>query len=185
MTLISDIFGLPIPNAGPVFDTALVIHILSGLTAVTAGALAATARKRPGRHPRAGRVYLWALGGVFTTATMMAIIRWHEDAHLFAIAVVAFSLGLYGYRARRRHGPGWPPHHAVGMGGLLYRPTHRLLRRQRTLPAPMGPATPPHLLAPAKSYRHPTHLACATTLPAPASLSLVPTGFQGRDGHRR
>ena len=47
----------------------------------------------------------------------MAAIRWHEDAHLFAIAVIAFGLGLYGYRARRRHRPGWPPHHAIGMGG--------------------------------------------------------------------
>ena len=117
MTLSSEIFGLPVPDAGPVFATALVIHILCGLTAVIAGALAATARKRPGRHPRAGRVYLWALGGIFTTATIMAIIRWHEDAHLFAIAVIAFGLGLYGYRARRCHRPGWPPHHAIGMGG--------------------------------------------------------------------
>jgi hypothetical protein len=107
-TLNGEIFGLPIPDAGPIFAAALVLHILSGLTAVSAGALAATARKQPGRHPRAGRVYLCALGGIFATAA----IRWHEDAHLFA-----FSLGLYGYRARRRHRPGWPPHHAIGMGG--------------------------------------------------------------------
>ena len=101
MTLNSEIFGLPIPDAGPIFAAALVLHILSGLTAVIAGGLAATARKQPGRHPRAGRVYLCALGGIFATATIMAAIRWHEDAHLFAIAVIAFSLGLYGYRARR------------------------------------------------------------------------------------
>ena len=117
MTLNGDIFGLPIPDAGPIFATALVIHILSGLTAVIAGRSPPPPSKRPGRHPRAGRVYLWALGGVFATATVMAIIRWREDAHLFAIAVIAFSLGLYGYRARRRHRPGWPPHHAIGMGG--------------------------------------------------------------------
>ena len=115
--LAGDILGLPIPDAGPIFAAALVTHILSGLTAVISGALAATAKKRPGRHPRAGRIYLWALGGVFVTATIMAIIRWREDAHLFAIAVMAFSLGLYGYRARRRRRPGWPPHHAIGMGG--------------------------------------------------------------------
>ena len=47
----------------------------------------------------------------------MAAIRWHEDAHLFAIAVIAFSLGLHGYRARQQHRLGWPPHHAIGMGG--------------------------------------------------------------------
>jgi uncharacterized membrane protein len=117
MTLNTEIFGLPIPDAGPIFAAALVLHILSGLTAVIVGALAATARKQPGRHPRAGRIYLWTLGGIFTTATIMAAIRWHEDAHLFAIAVIAISLGLYGYRARRQHRPGWPPHHAIGMGG--------------------------------------------------------------------
>jgi hypothetical protein len=75
-----EIFGLPIPDAGPVFATALVLHVLSGLT--IAGALAATTRKQPGRHPRAGRAYLWALGAIFSTATIMAIIRWREDAHL-------------------------------------------------------------------------------------------------------
>jgi hypothetical protein len=117
MTLDSEIFGLPIPSAGLAFATALVIHILSGLTAVTAGALAATALKRPGCHPRAGRVYLWALGGIVATATIMAIIRWYEDAHLFGVAVIALGLGLYSYRASRRHRPGWPTHHAAGMGG--------------------------------------------------------------------
>jgi len=112
-----DLVGLPIPSAGPVFTAALAVHIASGLTAVVAGALAATAKKRPGRHPRSGRVYLWAIGGVSATATIMAAIRWRHDAHLFAIASLAFGLALYGYRARRRHRPGWPPHHGIGMGG--------------------------------------------------------------------
>jgi cytochrome c oxidase assembly factor CtaG len=117
MMLAGDILGLPIPDAGPIFLTTLLIHIACGLTAVVCGALAATARKQHGRHPRAGRVYLWTLGGVFTTATVMAAIRWREDAHLFAIAVIAFSLSLYGYRTRRRRRPGWPVHHGIGMGG--------------------------------------------------------------------
>ena len=122
----SDLVGLPIPDAGPVFATALAVHIVSGLTAVTAGALAATARKRAGRHPGAGRVYLWALGGVLATAAVMAIIRWREDAHLFAIAVIAFSLGLYGYRARRRHRPAG----------------HRITRSARVAPtSPCSPAS--------------------------------------------
>jgi hypothetical protein len=115
--LAGDFLGLPVPDAGPVFATALVVHIGCGLTAVTSGALAASARKRPGRHPRAGRVYLWALGGIVLTAGVMAAIRWREDAHLLAIAIVALSLGLYGYRARRAHRTGWPVRHAVGMGG--------------------------------------------------------------------
>lgn len=46
------------------FTAALGGHIAGGLTTVVAGAFAATARKCPGRHPRAGRIYLWTLGGV-------------------------------------------------------------------------------------------------------------------------
>jgi hypothetical protein len=111
------VFGLVIPDAGPVFFTALGAHVLAGLTCVIAGALAATTRKRPGRHPRAGRVYVWGLAIVFVTATVMAVIRWHEDAHLFAIATVAFGLGMFGWRSRRAHRPGWVRWHAIGMGG--------------------------------------------------------------------
>jgi uncharacterized membrane protein len=113
----SDILGLPIPDAGPVFAAALVVHVACGLTAVVGGALAATARKRAGRHPQAGRVYLWAMGGVFVSATVMAAIRWRHDAHLFAIAGLAFGLALLGYLARRRQRPGWFVRHGIGMGG--------------------------------------------------------------------
>jgi hypothetical protein len=115
--LSADIFGLPIPDAGPIFAAALAIHIASGLTAVTAGTTAALSPKRPGRHPNAGRVYLIALAFVFATATVMSVIRWPEDAHLFAIACLAFALGLFGWRARRRHRPRWPTRHAIGVGG--------------------------------------------------------------------
>ena len=111
------IFGLEIPSAGPVFTAALALHVISGMTAVVSGALAASARKRTGRHPRAGTVYLWALAGVFATATVMASIRWREDWHLFLVAVVAAGLGLFGWRARRRRRPGWVTRHATAMGG--------------------------------------------------------------------
>jgi hypothetical protein len=115
--LADDIFGLPIPDAGPVFTAALIAHVAAGLTAVTAGAVAAFAIKRPGRHPKAGRVYLIALGLIFATATVMSAIRWRQDAHLFAIACVAFGLGAFGWWSRRQHRTGWPTRHAIGMGG--------------------------------------------------------------------
>jgi hypothetical protein len=106
--------GLAVPDAGPVFFAALAAHVLAAGTAVVAGAVAAIAGKRPGRHPRSGRVYLRALGGVFVTATVLAAIRWREDAYLFAIAAVAYSLGLAGARAWRRESVRW---HAIGTGG--------------------------------------------------------------------
>ncbi len=111
------VLGLEIPDAGIAFLIALSAHVLAAMTCVGAGALAATTRKRTGRHPSAGRVYLWALGVVSATATVMAAIRWREDRHLFAVATVAFGLALFGWRARRRHRPGWARWHGIGMGG--------------------------------------------------------------------
>ena len=136
------VFGLEIPDAGPVFFVALAAHVLAGMTCVVAGALAATARKRRGRHPTAGRVYLYGLGVVFTTATLMAVIRWREDAHLFAIATVAFGLGLLGRRARRLHRPGWPLVQRL----VLKRPTpRRLVAAPPSRSLLLGPRSGPHL----------------------------------------
>jgi hypothetical protein len=113
----TNFLGLHVPSAGPLFFAVLLVHVLAALTCVVAGLLAATARKRPGRHPRSGRVYLWGLGFLFVTATVLAVIRWQHDAHLFVIAAVTFGLGLYGWWSRRAHRSGWERHHASGMGG--------------------------------------------------------------------
>ena len=112
-----ELFGLPIPDAGPVFAIALTVHILCGLIAVVSGALAATAKKQPGRHPRAGRVYLWALGGIFTTATVMALSAGVKTPTCSSSPSSPSASACTDTAPRRRHRPGWPPHHAIGMGG--------------------------------------------------------------------
>ncbi len=86
----------------PMFPIALALHVVAALTAVVSGALAAAARKGPGRHPRAGTVYLYALAAVFVSVTIMAALRWDRDWHLFVIAAVALGLAVAGRRARRR-----------------------------------------------------------------------------------
>src|SRR5437762_11750249 len=102
-----DIAGLHVPDGGPVLFAALAIHVTAGTTAVVAGILATTARKQPGRHPRAGVVYLYATGAVFVTATVMAALRWHQDWHLFVIACVTFGLAAFGWWIRRRRPRRW------------------------------------------------------------------------------
>jgi hypothetical protein len=99
------------------FLTALVPHIAAGATAVVAGLLATTARKRPGRHPRAGTAYLYGMAVVFVTATVMAILRWRDDWHLFVIASIAFGLAMAGWWARRRRIRGWMLWHGCAMAG--------------------------------------------------------------------
>src|SRR5262249_23331823 len=71
----------------------------------------------PGRHTKAGAVYLYAIAGIFVTATVMAILRWRRDWHLFVIAAVAFSLAALGWWARRRRPRRWMLWHGSAMAG--------------------------------------------------------------------
>ncbi|GLZ78436.1 hypothetical protein Afil01_32430 [Actinorhabdospora filicis] len=102
-----EIGGLEIPAAGPVFLTALAIHVLAGLACVASGALAALSRKRHGWHPRAGTVYVLGIAVVFASAAVMAIVRWPHDVHLLAIATVALVTALAGRALRRRGRLAW------------------------------------------------------------------------------
>lgn len=114
-----EILGLPVPDAGPLFLAALTVHILAGLTCVSCGAMTALSPKGGSRHVRFGRIYLWGLVVLFTTLTIMSVIRWQANAHLFAIGSATAVAGLTGYLNRRRH----QLVHIAGMGlsyiGLL------------------------------------------------------------------
>ncbi|WP_405144346.1 hypothetical protein OG589_41580 [Sphaerisporangium sp. NBC_01403] len=107
-----DVLGVPVPNAGPVFLAALAVHVTAGLVCVACGAVAALSAKGSARHMRSGRIYIFGLGVVFATMTILAVIRWRENAHLFAVGSLAFAAGLVGYRNRRRR----PNLHIAGMG---------------------------------------------------------------------
>lgn len=107
-----DVLGIPIPDAGPLFFAALVIHIVAGLTCVVCGAVAALAAKGSPRHTRFARVYLCGLGVVWASMAILSMIRWRENAHLFAVGSLAFAAALLGYLNRRRQ----PYLHIAGMG---------------------------------------------------------------------
>jgi hypothetical protein len=110
------ILGITVPDNRPLFLAVVAVHVVAGVTSVVAGALAATARKQPGRHPRAGRVYLYGLATIFVSATVLAIMRWSHDWHLFVIGTVAAALGGFGFVMRRRARPGWKLWHGSAMG---------------------------------------------------------------------
>ncbi|MFF4616187.1 hypothetical protein [Nonomuraea jabiensis] len=108
-----DIGGIPVPDAGSLFLTILAIHVAAGVTCVACGAVAALSGKGGVRHRRFGRIYLWALGVVFASVSVMSMIRWSHSAHLFVVGAAAFALALTGHLNRRRR----PYLHIAGLGG--------------------------------------------------------------------
>lgn len=109
------ILGGQVGSSAPVFLAFLSVHVIAGLTAVIAGAIAALTSKGSSHHVRAGRWFYRAITVVFLTAMALAIIRWRQDYHLFIIGTVAFTAATIGYLHRRRHRPG-DTGHIVGMG---------------------------------------------------------------------
>jgi uncharacterized membrane protein len=95
--------GLPIPDDRPVFLAVLAVHVATAAVCVVAGALAALAQKRPGRHPCAGTVYYWVLTCSFAALVTLTVLRWPHDVDLLAIGTVAVLAATAGVIARR-HG---------------------------------------------------------------------------------
>lgn len=115
MLTASRILGDQVGSTAPVFLAFLAIHVISGLTAVVTGAIAALAGKGSQRHIRAGQWFYRAITVVFATATVLAVMRWRQDYYLLIIGAVAFTAAAIGYQHRRRHRRG-DTGHIAGMG---------------------------------------------------------------------
>jgi hypothetical protein len=111
-----NIFGLEIPSDSPVFLTVLGFHVLAALVGVVTGLIAMLSQKRPGRHPRFGTRYYWCLGVVFLSATVLAAMRWSQDAYLFFLGATSFVAATVARAARRGRWLRWVPIHISGMG---------------------------------------------------------------------
>jgi hypothetical protein len=116
-------FSQTLAGTGPLFLFFLAVHVPAGLVAVVSGALAATARKRRGRHTRCGTIYYWAIGVVFATTVAMTAVRPGRDWYLLLLGTTSFALATVGRNARRhpraRIWLRWPGHvpHILAMGG--------------------------------------------------------------------
>jgi peptidoglycan/LPS O-acetylase OafA/YrhL len=108
--------GIEIPSTSPIFLTIVGLHVLAGLVCVVAGVIAMLSPKRSGRHPTFGMIYYWGLTAVIVSASILAVMRWDEDYHLFILGVLAFAAASVGRAARRRRWPRWVRFHIAGMG---------------------------------------------------------------------
>jgi hypothetical protein len=156
MAFNGEIFGLPIPDAGPIFATALVIHILCGLTAVIAG----RSPRLPGNNPDVTRlVYLWgpsaeslpprrswprSVGTKMPTYSPSPSLR---SASACTDTALADATDQAGHLTTTS---------AWAAPTSPYSPASTSTMEPSS---PMGPAAPPHLLAPAQPHRRTSYLA--------------------------
>ena len=92
--------GIVIPSTDPVFLAVVIgVHIPLGIACVVTGASAMLSRKGRGRHSRFGTIYFWCLLALFVSATLLSIMRWSENYHLFVLGAVAFGFAWFGRSA--------------------------------------------------------------------------------------
>jgi uncharacterized membrane protein len=108
--------GIPIPSDSPPFLAVLGVHVAAGLAAVSTGLLAMLSPKGRGRHSGRGTAYYWCLAVVFVTMSVLSIMRWTEDYHLFVLGVLSFTAASIGRVALRVRWEGWVRIHLSGMG---------------------------------------------------------------------
>jgi hypothetical protein len=113
---ITVVAGIVIPSTSPVFLSIVALHVAIALVAVACGFVAMFSPKRAGRHSRYGKVYFYALSGVFISASVLSFMRWAENYHLFILGSVAFLAGLFARTAIRARWRNWPRFHLLGMG---------------------------------------------------------------------
>jgi hypothetical protein len=108
--------GIEVPSISPLFLAVVGFHVVAGTVAVIAGIIAMLSKKQPGHHPRFGIFYFWSLSAVFASATLLSVVRWAEDYHLFILGALSFGCACLGRIARRRRWTGWVKWHITSMG---------------------------------------------------------------------
>lgn len=114
---VTPVAGFVIPSADPIFLWVVIgIHIPLGIACVVTGALAMLNKKGRGRHSSFGAIYFWCLLALFTSATVLAAMRWTENRHLLMLGALSFASAWFGRTAPRRRWRYWARLHISGMG---------------------------------------------------------------------
>ena len=109
-----DLLGIPIPDEGPLFLVAVLIHIGAGIVSVAAGIVAMLSRKGGRVHVTFGRIFFGGILVLFATMLVLAVIRWPLDNHLAVLGLIAAVAATIGFVNRRRRGR--DSRHIIAMG---------------------------------------------------------------------
>jgi hypothetical protein len=88
--ILARIIGIDLPSDSSLFLGVLSFHILFGIACAVLGIVAMLSQKRRGKHPKFGTAYYWSLAMLFASATVVAVMRWSEDYHLFILGALSF-----------------------------------------------------------------------------------------------
>ena len=160
------VLGIPIPSIDPVFLAVVGVHVLFGIAAVIAGAVAMLSRKRRGRHSKFGTVYFWCLFGVFFTMSALSFMRWAEN-----VSAVRPGSGFFCRRISRAQRcsaamAAMAEAASHRHGCLLYCPAYRVLRGQRQELATVEGASANCILVAAWRYRSTANRPCPVSAQA-------------------
>jgi hypothetical protein len=110
------IAGIVIPSTDPIFLTVVIgLHIPMGILCVVAGAGAMFCEKGRGRHSSFGTIYFWGLLALLASITLLSVMRWSENRHLFVLGLTSFASAWAGRSFARRRWHGWIRPHILGM----------------------------------------------------------------------
>lgn len=83
------------------FSTLLTLHIICGSIAILCAAIAIGSAKGQKTHRKAGRIFFYAMTGVFLTALCLALLK--GLYFLLAIALFSYYFALQGWRHATNH----------------------------------------------------------------------------------
>src|SRR5690242_391127 len=95
------VLGIALPSSSPLFVSMVGVHVLIGLAAVIAGAVAIFSKKRRGQHPRFGVTYYWAVIATVATAAVLAAIRAAANPGVMALGALCLAAVIFGREAMR------------------------------------------------------------------------------------
>ena len=109
--------GIEIPSTNPVFlAVVLGVHVPLGIACVAIGIIAMLSEKRRGGHSKFRTMYFWCLLALFVSASILALMRWAENYHLFVLGMISLACAWIGRTSLRRRWSYWVRVHIAGMG---------------------------------------------------------------------
>lgn len=91
-----------------VYSSILILHVISGFTALIVGLIPMFSKKGGLLHIRSGKVYFWAMFGVFLTSSLMFCIKPERLLFLFLVGIFSFYQTFSGSRIVKYKKPSVP-----------------------------------------------------------------------------